>query len=78
MPLDAHLQAANVQTFSEAARQSYLAISHRRLFVKALVTEWFRQKEQGQQAVSLEYATALIRGQSDALNLLADSDERPY
>ena len=29
---------------------SYLAISHRRLFIKALVTEWFRQKEEGERA----------------------------
>jgi hypothetical protein len=76
--LDHEIQTANIHILSEAARQSYLAISHRRLFVKALVTEWFRQKEAGEQRLNLEYATALIRGQSDALNLLADEEQRPY
>ena len=46
--LDQEMQAANIPTLSEAARSAYLAISHRRLFVKALVTEWFRQKEEGE------------------------------
>ena len=76
--LNHEMQAANIAVLSEAARQSYLAISHRRLFVKALVTEWFRQKEMGETLITPEYATAVIRGQSDALNLLADEQERPY
>jgi hypothetical protein len=76
--LDPDLQAANIATFSEAARASYLAISHRRLFIKALVTEWFRQKEEGQAPVSAEYATAAIRGQSEALMELADRSQKPY
>jgi hypothetical protein len=76
--LDATTQAANIRTLSAAARTAYLAISHRRLFVKALVTEWYRQKEEGEAAVSAEYASALIRGQSDALNVLADEQQRPY
>jgi hypothetical protein len=76
--LDPDLQAQNIRTFSEAARASYLAISHRRLFIKALITEWYRQKETGQSAMPAEYATALIRGQSDALNMLADQQQSPY
>ncbi|MBC8076168.1 MAG: DUF2791 family P-loop domain-containing protein [Chloroflexales bacterium] len=76
--LDPALQAENIATLSEAARSSYLAISHRRLFIKALVTEWYRQMEEGQQAITGEYATAAIRGQSDALGALADSQQRPY
>ena len=70
--------AGGIATFSQAARESYLAISHRRLFIKALVTEWYRQKEEGEQAVSGEYAAAAIRGQSQALEALADSMQRPY
>jgi hypothetical protein len=46
--LDPDIQAQNITLLSEVACQSYLAISHRRLFVKTLVTEWFRQKEQGE------------------------------
>ena len=76
--LNPELQAGNIQTFSEAARNSYLAISHRRLFVKALVTEWFRQKEEGEQPTTSEYAEAAIRGQSEALNALADDMQKPY
>jgi hypothetical protein len=76
--LDRAIQAANIHTLSDAARTAYLAISHRRLFVKALVTEWFRQKEDTQIEMTAEYAAALIRGQSDALNLLADTEQRPY
>jgi hypothetical protein len=76
--LDPNTQAANIAAFSDAARNSYLAISHRRLFVKALVTEWYRQKEEREQVVNEEYAAAAIRGQSDALMALADDEQRPY
>jgi P-loop Domain of unknown function (DUF2791) len=76
--LDPDAQAQNIATLSEAARASYLAISHRRLFIKALVTEWFRQKEEGQNLIGADYAAAAIRGQSEALMSLADTQQRPY
>ncbi len=76
--LNPDLQVENIRVFSEAARNSYLAISHRRLFVKALVTEWFRQKEDGEIAITPDYAAAAIKGQSDALDLLADDAQNPY
>lgn len=76
--LNADVQAANIRAFSEAARTAYLAISHRRLFVKTLITEWYRQKEEGEIALTLEQAAGLIRGQSDALNALADAQQSPY
>jgi P-loop Domain of unknown function (DUF2791) len=76
--LDGEMQSENIRVMSEAAVNSYLAVSHRRLFVKALVTEWFRQKEQGQLIVGSDYADAIIKGQSDALSLLADEQQRPY
>jgi len=76
--LDPAIQAENVRILSEAARNSYLAISHRRLFVKALVTEWFRQKETGERIISPDHAMALIKGQSEALSDLADSAQSPY
>lgn len=76
--LDPDIQAANIRILAEAAFNSYLAVSHRRLFVKALVTEWFRQKETGESVIPPDYATAVIRGQSDALHLLADAAEKPY
>ena len=76
--LDPDIQATNIAVLSEAARSSYLAISHRRLFIKALVTEWYRQKEEGQRVIDGEYAAAAIRGQSESLAALADSAQRPY
>lgn len=72
------MQAENVRILAEAACNSYLAVSHRRLFVKALVMEWFRQKESGEVAINADYAAALIRGESDALGLLADEEQVPY
>lgn len=76
--LTPELQSANIMVISDAARSSFLAVSHRRLFIKALITEWYRQKEEGERALSLEWATATIRGQSEALETLADSQQRPY
>ena len=76
--LDPHTQAANIAVLSETARNSYLAISHRRLFIKALVTEWYRQKEEGEQVIGPEFAEAAIRGQSERLMALADAAQRPY
>lgn len=71
--LDPDAQAANIAVLAEAAIDSYLAINHRRLFVKALVTEWFRQKEEGQRVITPETASAAIMGQSDSLMVLASA-----
>lgn len=76
--LNREMQTENVRVLAEAAFNSYLAVSHRRLFVKALVMEWFRQKESGETTITPDYAAAIIRGQSDALDLLADEGQRPY
>jgi hypothetical protein len=76
--LNADIQAENIEVLSQAARESYLAISHRRLFIKTLVMEWFRQKEEGEQVVNYEYAEAAIRGQSDSLMHLEDVSQAPY
>ncbi len=76
--LDPDAQAANIDVLAEAALDSYLAISHRRLFIKALVTEWFRQKEEGQRVITPETAAAAIMGQSDSLMVLASSRPGRY
>lgn len=76
--LEPELQTENIAVLGEAARNSYLAISHRRLFIKALITEWFRQKEEGEQPITPEYAAAAIRGQSETLMALADEMQRAY
>ncbi len=76
--LNNDIQSQNIAILSDTARASYLAISHRRLFIKALVTEWYRQKVDGEYAFDAEFAAALIRGQSDSLMSFADSQQRPY
>ncbi|MEO8392065.1 MAG: BREX system ATP-binding domain-containing protein [Chloroflexota bacterium] len=76
--LDSAIQTENIRILSEAARNSYLAISHRRLFVKALVAEWYRQKEDGETGITADYAAAIIKGQSDALNQLDDEQQSAY
>jgi hypothetical protein len=76
--LDKDVQRQNIRMLSEAACNSYLSISHRRLFVKALVMEWYRQKEASEVIINSEFAAALIQGQSDALNALADEQQAPY
>jgi len=76
--LDPDAQAANIDVLAEAALDSYLAISHRRLFIKALVTEWFRQKEEGQRVITPETAAAAIMGQSDSLMVLPSARPGRY
>jgi hypothetical protein len=76
--LHAETQAINIARLSEAARETFLAISHRRLFVKAVITEWYRQKEEGELELSADQAKAAIRGQSELLLSLADQNQRPY
>lgn len=78
LKLNADLQSQNIAVLSEAARHAYLDMSHRRLFIKALITEWFRQKEEGEQVIPPDYAEGLIRGQYQDLNALADSVQNPY
>jgi hypothetical protein len=76
--LDADTQNQNIIALSAAARRSYLAISHRRLFVKALIMEWYRQKEEGERTFSLEEAERLIKGQHASLQDQADAEQAPY
>jgi hypothetical protein len=76
--MDSEIQSKNIAVLSEAARRAYLDMSHRRLFIKALITEWYRQKEEGEQAITPEYAEAVIRGQYQSLNELADQKQSPY
>lgn len=72
------VQLENIRVFAESAKNSYLAVSHRRLFVKALVTEFFRQSQEGETHLTLEEADARIRGQNDALKVIDDSQQAPY
>lgn len=76
--MNSDFQAENIAVLSEAARRAYLDVSHRRLFIKSLIMEWYRQKEEGEQAITPDYAEAVIRGQYQDLNAVADSMQSPY
>lgn len=65
--LDRQVQYANAAILANVARDVFLDISARRLFVKAFVTELARQHAQGQHVLAEEEAVAIIRGQVDEL-----------
>ncbi len=64
--LDADVQRANAAKLSSAARDVFLDVSHRRLFIKAFVSELARQHG-GERLLSEEEAVMVVRGQADAL-----------
>jgi hypothetical protein len=78
VPMNSSIQSSNIHTLAAQAVQSFLSYHHRRLFVKTLVSEWFRQKEEGEYTISSEYATAAIRGQYDDLQDQANKEPAPY
>jgi hypothetical protein len=65
--LDQQVQYANAAILANVARDVFLDISARRLFVKSFVTELARQHASGQHVLTEEEAVAIIRGQVDAL-----------
>jgi len=65
--LDQQVQYANAAILANVARDVFLDISHRRLFVKAFVTELSRQSAIGEHVLAEEEAVAIVRGQVDAL-----------
>lgn len=65
--LDRQMQYANAAILANVARDVFLDISHRRLFVKAFVAELARQDATGQHVLAEEEAIAIIRGQVDEL-----------
>ncbi|MEZ4860897.1 MAG: DUF2791 family P-loop domain-containing protein [Caldilineaceae bacterium] len=66
--LDQQIQYANAAILANVARDVFLDISHRRLFVKAFVTELSRQQNNGEHVLAEEEAVAIIRGQVDELH----------
>jgi hypothetical protein len=66
--LDRKTQYANAAILANVARDVFLDISHRRLFVKAFVTELARQHAGQEHVLSEEEALAIIRGQLDELS----------
>ncbi len=68
MKLDEKMQQANAAIMANVARDVFLDISHRRLFVKSFVTELARQQAEGEHLLSEAEAMAIIRGQVDELS----------
>ncbi len=66
--LDQRTQYANAAILANVARDVFLDISHRRLFVKAFVTELARQHATEEHLLGEEEAVAIIRGQVDELS----------
>lgn len=76
--LDHDLQAHNIEHLATAAVNSFLATNHRRLFVKALVTEWFNQTQTQERQIDADYATHAIRNENQALDSIADDQQAAY
>ena len=65
--LDRKIQYANAAILANVARDIFLDISHRRLFVKAFVTELARQQAGPEHVLAEDEAIAILRGQVDEL-----------
>ena len=65
--LDQAIQRANAVILANVARDVFLDVSHRRLFVKSFVIELARQHHEGEHTITEEEARAILRGQIDEL-----------
>ncbi|MEM7125384.1 MAG: BREX system ATP-binding domain-containing protein [Chloroflexota bacterium] len=68
-------QYANAAILANVARDVFLDISHRRIFVKAFVTELARQHATEEHLITEDEAVAVIRGQIDQLS---EGETPPY
>ncbi|MBX3052114.1 MAG: DUF2791 family P-loop domain-containing protein [Caldilineaceae bacterium] len=66
--LDRPTQQANAVILANVARDVFLDVSHRRLFVKAFITELARQHAGEEHLLTEDEAIAIIRGQVDELS----------
>lgn len=73
--LDHKIQHANAVILANVARDVFLDISHRRLFVKSFVVELARQHYGEEHTILEEEAKAILRGQVDEL---AGGETPPY
>lgn len=65
--LDHAIQRANAVILANVARDVFLDISHRRLFIKSFVVELSRQHYGNQHTITESEAQAILRGQMDEL-----------
>ena len=73
--LDHSVQRANAVILANVARDVFLDVSHRRLFVKSFVVELSRQHHGQEHTIIEEEAQAILRGQIDEL---AGGETHPY
>lgn len=73
--LDHKVQQANALILANVARDVFLDVSHRRLFVKSFVVELSRQHYGEEHTITEEEAKAILRGQIDEL---AGGETRPF
>ncbi|NJN82320.1 MAG: DUF2791 family P-loop domain-containing protein [Caldilineaceae bacterium] len=66
--LNTQIQYANAAILANVTRDVFLDISHRRIFVKAYVTELARQHASEEHLISEDEAIAIVRGQVDQLS----------
>ena len=66
--LDHTIQRANAVILANVARDIFLDVSHRRLFVKSFVVELSRQHHGQEHTITEEEAQAILRGQIDDLS----------
>ena len=66
--LDYEMQRANAEILANAARELFLDVSHRRLFVKGFVTVLAQQNADHEHTLSEAEAGAVLRGQVDELS----------
>ena len=64
--LDEKIQHANAAILANVARDVFLDVSHRRLFIKTFVTELARQHAEGERVLTEPEAAARLRGQAEA------------
>lgn len=64
---DQTVQYGNAAILANVARDLFLNVSSRRLFVKSFVSELARQHTAGEHLISEEEAVAIVRGQADSL-----------
>ena len=65
--LDERVQHANAAILANVARDVFLDVSHRRLFVKTFVTELARQRAEGERVLTEGEAAARLRGGAETL-----------
>ncbi|MCP5098487.1 MAG: hypothetical protein GY943_23300 [Chloroflexi bacterium] len=65
--LDHAVQHANAVILANVARDVFLDVSHRRLFVKSFVVELSRQHQTEEHTITEDEAQAILRGQIDTM-----------